>query len=140
MSGIRHLGFYVSIHAPLARSNLESAFSLQFNIWFQYMLLLRGATWRFRWFRRVYNVSIHAPLARSNCLRIRSRIQSPVSIHAPLARSNSPVRTPAQARSVSIHAPLARSNTAVCLTFKGCKVVSIHAPLARSNMAFLLKP
>ncbi len=122
----------VSIHAPLARSNLN----------------------RWRYPMR-FNVSIHAPLARSNCLsqtdneahqsfntcssceeqrslpQIRPVFQrfntcssceeqlmrffsfialATVSIHAPLARSNFLMRTSPSISKVSIHAPLARSN------------------------------
>ena len=58
-------GFYVSIHAPLARSNSgETCRSLCRK--FQYMLLLRGATGIMCGGVFLPTVSIHAPLARSN--------------------------------------------------------------------------
>ena len=122
----------VSIHAPLARSNKtdESTYRrrTRFNTCssceeqppsdgfcyldskFQYMLLLRGATFP----------------------RLRHSGDGHVSIHAPLARSNLFVDIPDPATAVSIHAPLARSNgdDAIALEWTN---VSIHAPLARSN-------
>ena len=122
----------VSIHAPLARSNKtdETTYRLRtrFNTCssceeqppsdgfcyldskFQYMLLLRGATFP----------------------RLRHSGDGHVSIHAPLARSNLFVDIPDPATAVSIHAPLARSNgdDAIALEWTN---VSIHAPLARSN-------
>ena len=124
---------HVSIHAPLARSNLLDALdhlsgngfntcssceeqrdesrrgaehSEGFNtcssceeqrgglaVWrqhteFQYMLLLRGATFGDRIIQRGPIVSIHAPLARSNPSPGSRCHPHPVSIHAPLARSN----------------------------------------------------
>ncbi len=87
---------FVSIHAPLARSNILR-FPAQLHIEFQYMLLLRGATWRVPCWKnarkkfqymlllrgathafllkaeRVF-VSIHAPLARSNVLKLYFKI------------------------------------------------------------------
>ena len=82
---------YVSIHAPLARSNLyrdaktKTARMFQYmlllrgatptlgyspsNYEFQYMLLLRGATQKYSSGPEERNVSIHAPLARSNADR-----------------------------------------------------------------------
>ena len=81
------LVFYVSIHAPLARSN--SCEIVEFmRLMFQYMLLLRGATKAGRKARRKEGVSIHAPLARSNSLFFSMNCANVVSIHAPLARSN----------------------------------------------------
>ena len=101
---------YVSIHAPLARSNgipaitsMEEPFQYMLllrgatikpdnrgrNKKFQYMLLLRGATppCKIHVLRNI--VSIHAPLARSNAREAeRRRREELVSIHAPLARSN----------------------------------------------------
>ncbi len=78
----------VSIHAPLARSNIVTPFVRAAVNRFQYMLLLRGATQK----REVKNdgqrVSIHAPLARSNATGRCPECTEEVSIHAPLARSN----------------------------------------------------
>ena len=122
----------VSIHAPLARSYSSvpprRTCSASFNTcssceeqlqcfphccrwWFQYMLLLRGATPLLYQITMHLLVSIHVPLARSNpwyspsCRRgdsfntcssceVQLRLQrlgsngTFVSIHAPLARSN----------------------------------------------------
>ena len=55
----------VSIHAPLARSNLAPPM-LRRKLRFQYMLLLRGATIDRKIKDSTVPVSIHAPLARSN--------------------------------------------------------------------------
>ena len=122
----------VSIHAPLARSNVNHPAH----------------------YAPIF-VSIHAPLARSNGLMIRKGARPQVSIHAPLARSNIAALTKELNKLVSIHAPLARSNKTrvlqrwpqVCFnTCSSCEeqlepqvpgpvddYVSIHAPLARSN-------
>ncbi len=64
-SALARLLAYVSIHAPLARSNATAPGATAASV-FQYMLLLRGATWRGWGKRRTKSVSIHAPLARSN--------------------------------------------------------------------------
>ena len=86
-SGLRFAGSTVSIHAPLARSNNTDADVLQ-DWWFQYMLLLRGATRERHHDDCRAGVSIHAPLARSNQEVVRDAPEQEVSIHAPLARSN----------------------------------------------------
>ena len=99
----------VSIHAPLARSNVRFC-AHPVRHWFQYMLLLRGATLTQLTHLKTHLVSIHAPLARSNhasrrssvdgesfntCSSCEEQLGNPevvfdrlVSIHAPLARSN----------------------------------------------------
>ena len=61
----KRLDELVSIHAPLARSNLHPTLYDNLNK-FQYMLLLRGATYYVRTLTFQGLVSIHAPLARSN--------------------------------------------------------------------------
>ena len=126
------MGYYVSIHAPLARSNDMETYLFADN-----------------------KVSIHAPLARSNTILASRTSSHRVSIHAPLARSNSRGRKLCKSCRVSIHAPLARSNQissgdlSIRLSFNTCSSceeqlviifippyvsrVSIHAPLARSN-------
>ena len=121
---------------------------------FQYMLLLRGATfpdWRGD---SGQVVSIHAPLARSNFHAPLRQNDDEVSIHAPLARSNftgriRPHKTQFQ------YMLLLRGATDGCVfrfaggnrfnTCSSCEEqldmrpvfefvsVSIHAPLARSN-------
>ena len=55
---------------------------------FQYMLLLRGATWNYLDSSERSKVSIHAPLSRSNEGGEILFFRAFVSIHAPLARSN----------------------------------------------------
>ena len=78
----------VSIHAPLARSN-RLPMRLPYKVvTFQYMLLLRGATYQERNEGANHQVSIHAPLARSNYSVDGTSGWHAVSIHAPLARSN----------------------------------------------------
>ena len=123
----------VSIHAPLARSNMP--FTEKFY---------------------TDAVSIHAPLARSNFSEDGKAEHIIVSIHAPLARSNSKSFLPPSKVEcfntcssceeqhfivvnktlirVSIHAPLARSNTPMYSSLHSARSVSIHAPLARSNL------
>ena len=103
----------VSIHAPLARSNLIAD-----------LVLAR------------FDVSIHAPLARSNEEAACLLFVPEVSIHAPLARSNFSDAGTWRDSDVSIHAPLARSNQALQRFLSACRV-SIHAPLARSNLEAL---
>ena len=125
------------------------------SVKFQYMLLLRGATWRLRRVWRNYNVSIHAPLARSNFLMRTSPSISKVSIHAPLARSNKSGESVgaggkkfqymlllrgATLPNDSVR-PVSRFNTcSSCEEQQGVgrgnrpRLVSIPAPLARSNL------
>ena len=122
----------VSIHAPLARSNVVPAFCFVSR-----------------------RVSIHAPLARSNFNEVRDVTAGYyVSIHAPLARSNA-------ARKNSIPSLLRFNTCSSCEeqlgqsgrggqvgcfntcssceeqpeapSFHHAETVSIHAPLARSN-------
>ena len=100
----------VSIHAPLARSNFRLHISVIYHNLFQYMLLLRGATFIPPNFSSNIPVSIHAPLARSNTIGSIGNKMKIVSIHAPLARSNVKASIVTHHHSVSIHAPLARSN------------------------------
>ena len=88
-SGVAKCFIAVSIHAPLARSNLKD------------IALVCGVA-----------VSIHAPLARSNLLARLAELREKVSIHAPLARSNLMILRNLIIDGVSIHAPLARSNSA----------------------------
>ena len=123
----------VSIHAPLARSNKKVNGRNPDGNPFQYMLLLRGATFLRRLFRHRPPVSIHAPLARSNgsrkraevggvgfntCSSCEEQLRPPLRIvherrfqYMLLLRgaTASPLKRGAQRR-VSIHAPLARSN------------------------------
>ena len=104
------LHLWVSIHAPLARSNITKRMRIPLYV-FQYMLLLRGATQSQFALPVVNVVSIHAPLARSNTeVGIRWDKGNTVSIHAPLARSNTRLLEDSTPLKVSIHAPLARSN------------------------------
>ncbi len=63
---------HVSIHAPLARSNLRRRNHPVTRYMFQYMLLLRGATTVVCTTTIARTVSIHAPLARSNSFRCAS--------------------------------------------------------------------
>ena len=107
----------VSIHAPLARSNVVPAFCFVSR-----------------------RVSIHAPLARSNFNEVRDVTAGYyVSIHAPLARSNA-------ARKNSIPSLLRFNTCSSCEEQQLVAdiqewefVVSIHAPLARSNRNTPLK-
>ena len=114
---VKRLFSKVSIHAPLARSNMKMAETMVDPY-----------------------VSIHAPLARSNDAPVRSPglrrgfntcssceeqpesglrfAGSTVSIHAPLARSNLHVPHDDAEREVSIHAPLARSNPLSMMALK----------------------
>ena len=103
------VGYKVSIHAPLARSNRTKA-AAEFNGMFQYMLLLRGAT-SSRGFPLLNYTSFNTC---SSCEEQQHRPARPqafcVSIHAPLARSNIEMEGLQHGSLVSIHAPLARSN------------------------------
>ena len=79
--------FSVSIHAPLARSNgIRSVFLVASE--FQYMLLLRGATTIVNTlpFRALFQYMLLLRGATS-CDQV-TKTQETVSIHAPLARSN----------------------------------------------------
>ncbi len=130
-SGMDDILPFVSIHAPLARSNKDYDYETDPQICFntcssceeqlQFIFRLFG-----------FSVSIHAPLARSNYIPPCNRRRAPVSIHAPLARSNCFMPSFAVFQYVSIHAPLARSNFFPVIPAAGVPV-SIHAPLARSN-------
>ena len=77
---------------------------------FQYMLLLRGATFA--------SAPIPFAIGFNTCSSCEEQLKDYnivshifVSIHAPLARSNRARQTPDARRIVSIHAPLARSNS-----------------------------
>ena len=129
----------VSIHAPLARSNCFAHTKI-FPVTFQYMLLLRGATWQPRncISKRSFNTCssceeqqrLHARQQRdhrfntcSSCEEQRQRggslfLSTSVSIHAPLARSNFHGQERENGRDVSIHAPLARSNMSSFARFR----------------------
>ena len=145
----------ISIHAPHARSDGSSAYSLvaadEFQSTllmrgatkqamrrkqppiFQSTLLMRGATGYLKLSRSYHIISIHAPHARSD-FGVKRRSQAyRISIHAPHARSDMPVHVHLKPFSrISIHAPHARSD---CLRWRaqlaGC--ISIHAPHARSD-------
>ena len=99
----------VSIHAPLARSNLHtkahSRGSFSFNTCSSCEEQLQGL-----YPVPLSPVSIHAPLARSNVWTAQLQQRHAVSIHAPLARSNTTGDVISALVDVSIHAPLARSN------------------------------
>ena len=146
-------GSPVSIHAPLARSNLTSI-SARSSVPFQYMLLLRGATqirdtpaaWDgfntcssceeqreptvderlFVWFQ--YMLLLRGATETPRPEQIIAGFNTCSSCEEQLG-----VHAHICAlKTVSIHAPLARSNR------RGSKLekksdVSIHAPLARSN-------
>ena len=120
----------ISIHAPLARCDLEGAaledVYINFNPrtscevrrrmarvpasrgLFQSTHLLRGATLTVCRGRRSSCISIHAPLARCDITAdcIASNIS--ISIHAPLARCDKKPSSSARIQIISIHAPLAR--------------------------------
>ena len=135
---LRHSGDgHVSIHAPLARSNL-------------FVDIPDPAT----------AVSIHAPLARSNGDDAIALEWTNVSIHAPLARSNAslhPRSPPAgcfNTCSSCEEQRLRRWRLLQNRRFNTCssceeqlrwtvvmvvkRLVSIHAPLARSNLLLIL--
>ena len=100
---------------------------------FQYMLLLRGATYTCEyWYEQMgFNTCSSCeeqlvltfctlfPVGFNTCssceeqlyIRFTVILFDRVSIHAPLARSNVGVVAPAEHDVVSIHAPLARSNS-----------------------------
>ena len=136
----------VSIHAPLARSNLlrprprpptPPGFNTCSSCEEQHSSVAD--------ILMDYYVSIHAPLARSNL--VHSAFQTwdaVVSIHAPLARSNSDgTPTATTGLTVSIHAPLARSNAlAIAITiraacFNTCS--SCEEQLFRTVPAFIMR-
>ena len=102
-------GHRVTIPAPLARSNLNASPAFA-PMGFQYLLLLRGATFCTEKPFIDISVSIPAPLARSNSACQSVCIEQAVSIPAPLARSNDSPHSPFFKFHVSIPAPLARSN------------------------------
>ena len=101
----------VSIHAPLARSNTETTFSLS-RTKFQYMLLLRGATCRFNGRECTFSTFQYMLLLRGATgneqhpgPHRRGRLNTCSSCEEQLGRCRSPLQ-----ETVSIHAPLARSN------------------------------
>ena len=81
----------ISIHTPLARSDLRVLVAGFSHDAFQSTLPLRGVT------------------------HIRHQFQRPdrISIHTPLARSDQTVRAIGDAMGISIHTPLARSDFAI---------------------------
>ena len=149
--------FAISIHAPLAGSDLGTAVVGVCDEQFQSTLPLRGATRTSRQGnRRRWKISIHAPLAGSDrpytsspryslsfqsTLPLRGATRSlrdrrrhhPISIHAPLAGSDQADQSLDQHTGISIHAPLAGSDL-LSLFSDGFDAISIHAPLAGSDL------
>ena len=148
------IGFSVSIHAPLARSNLPSSSLSVDSTRFNTCSSCEEQRAR-EWTRRavpcfntcssceeqlVVSVSVAAGSGFNTCSSCEEQpfcldlggILMVVSIHAPLARSNLRDSGVAKRLVVSIHAPLARSNSS-SFRFYPTGSVSIHAPLARSN-------
>ena len=145
----------VSIHAPLARSNLmtlspespvvsfntcsscEEQLALKtpgtFSHTFQYMLLLRGATRLSKpcLFWRCFNTCSSCEEQRRR-LRWRAMRRSGFNTCSSCEEQRKRNSQKLKGYQVSIHAPLARSNFGK----RPCPChfpVSIHAPLARSN-------
>ena len=101
----------ISIHTPLAGSDLAAPSAEASNTIFQSTLPLRGATnARSREIAAIL-ISIHTPLAGSDRRRRAGRQREHISIHTPLAGSDvrrGPVEPARQG--ISIHTPLAGSD------------------------------
>ncbi len=101
----------VSIHAPLARCDVDRFFQIHTVVLFQSTHLLRGAT------RMPDTISREVEFQSTHLLRGATRFavaaESPnvVSIHAPLARCDAHLIFIAIKPNVSIHAPLARCDS-----------------------------
>ncbi len=121
----------VSIHAPLARSNLHGRIK---------EMSYKGFNTCSSCEEQLVEQNVYSPFrcfnTCSSCEEQQDGVQGGfivvVSIHAPLARSNPASGRSDDGRDVSIHAPLARSNASLIAWHTGLRV-SIHAPLARSN-------
>ena len=81
-------GYRISIHAPHARSDLQTSVLLILRVRFQSTLLMRGATKSTLFLLMVCIISIHAPHARSDFDALADGQRLAISIHAPHARSD----------------------------------------------------
>ena len=141
----------ISIHTPLAGSDVSRCFSPPHSSIFQSTLPLRGATSGHRW-RTVHGqISIHAPLAGSDMptmpyatnseifqstlplrgatsIAVGLSIPSQISIHTPLAGSDSPAARFHPPRLISIHTPLAGSDPTSCSTDLSPRNFNPHSP------------
>ena len=104
---------YVSIHAPLARSNMELTRVIPSSR-FQYMLLLRGATFR----------------------RIRNKQEWGFQYMLLLRGATGAATMDTMANAMFQYMLLLRGATSAFIEGFAASHVSIHAPLARSNWFF----
>ncbi len=155
-----HLPVTISIHAPLAGSDVAKNLPMRLSSKFRSTLPLRGATAFADVSACCVDISIHAPLAGSDSMsaslraycqnfdprspcgeRLKRRIGRPlrptISIHAPLAGSDVGIgMIEITSIAISIHAPLAGSDR-IRLNWTVKPVISIHAPLAGSDWQFI---
>ena len=146
---------YVSIHAPLARSNLASGRPERVFTSFNTCSSCEEQPFGEERVEVEFCVSIHAPLARSNRIRPNKYYLQQFQYMLLLRGATCRLAQYGTERGVSIHAPLARSNKVqvstifsingfqYMLLLRGATCpssrlftrfcVSIHAPLARSN-------
>ena len=108
---LRRSGQDISIHAPLAGSDLAGLHTLPVS----------------------QRISIHAPLAGSDRRVLLGPNGQDISIHAPLAGSDGPPVGEISRKPISIHAPLAGSDAAGLDLLLAMVLISIHAPLAGSD-------
>ena len=122
----------VSIHAPLARSNLRAEIAAKDSAQFQYMLLLRGAT--------QFSVFIHAEFRFNTCSSCEEQhVQGSEGDSRRCFNTCSsceeqrPVLSTARTLNAFQYMLLLRGATIAADPEGPSLDVSIHAPLARSN-------
>ena len=78
----------ISIHTPLAGSDLSNQQTMQLADIFQSTLPLRGVTLHHANHSAIKIISIHTPLAGSDNISVPLIIATSISIHTPLAGSD----------------------------------------------------
>ena len=100
----------ISIHTPLAGSDLVERVPSALILEFQSTLPLRGATFSMRLVQHIVSISIHTPLAGSDVVDVRHVYPVLISIHTPLAGSDDALPQLVDCLQISIHTPLAGSD------------------------------
>ena len=125
----------ISIHTPLAGSDLQIKGLSAGPLTFQSTLPLRGATCLSVRSCRSRLISIHTPLAGSDKNSGSHDVAFQlISIHTPLAGSDLAWRAENHRRNISIHTPLAGSDQLRLALHSLWGRISIHTPLAGSDV------
>ena len=135
MSKSRHAMLtLISIHTPLAGSDLSNQQTMQLADIFQSTLPLRGATRQSILGHGAVGISIHTPLAGSDS-QTESKVAElePFQSTLPLRGATDYVNACAGVGGISIHTPLAGSDRDETVQAE-IIYISIHTPLAGSDI------